>query len=172
MSAFVVDKQHIDLMVRAALKACPTRYAGDGRRLSWWRTDENGGYAGWRELNQHAETMEDDDYKAFYTPSQLGQMLVSENVRSVHHRYPDTDPDEGDLPGPVDAFYMAPYVYADPGRDLSPGEVFRAIDCLDYQSCEHEGWRSSEAFAFCAALRKAYCDQIADAEEAAWEQVA
>lgn len=169
MSAFVVDKQHIDLLVRAALNACPTRYAGDGCRLSWWRVDEQGEYAGWRELNCHAETMEDDNYKAYFTPSQLGQILVSENVRSVHHRYPDDDPDLGELPGPIDAYYMAPYIYSDPGRTLTPGEVFRAIDCLDYQSCEHEDWRNSEAFAFLTSLRKAYCDQVADAEKAAWE---
>lgn len=172
MSAFVVDKQHIDLMVNAALHATPVRHRGDGRRLSWWRTDEEGNYAGWRELNQHAETMEDDDYKAYFTPSQLGQILVSENVRSVHHRYPDDDPDMGELPGPIDAYYMAPYVYATPRKQLTAGEVFRAIDCLDYQSCEHEDWRNSEAYAFCVALRKAYCDQIADIQEAVWEHVA
>jgi hypothetical protein len=112
--------------------------------------------------------MEGDDYKAYYTPSQLGQMLVDENVASVATRYPDTNPDEGDLPGPIDAYYMGPYVYADPRKDLTPGEVFRAIDCLDYQSCEHDGWRASEAFAFLTSLRKAYCDRVADLEGAAW----
>lgn len=169
MSAHIVSKQHIDLLVRAAEHAHLTRYAGDGRSLTWWRTDDEGRYAGWRQLARNAETREDDDYKAFCTPSQLGQMLVSENVRSVYHRYPDTDPDAGDLPGPTDAYYMGPYVYEDLRRDLTPGEVFRAIDCLDYQSCEHPEWYASEAYAFLVALRKAYCDRIADAEEAGLE---
>lgn len=116
--------------------------------------------------------MEGDDHKQYFTASQTGQMLVDENVASVSHRYPDTDPAFGDLPGPCDAYYMGPYIYTDPGRTLSAGEVFRAIDCLDYQSCEHPGWRASEAFAFLTALRKAYCDRVADAEQAKWEVTA
>lgn len=181
MSAYVVDKNEIDLLVRAALHAYPAGQPGTTRALSWWQVDENGEYAGWRELSIHAEHKIDDDYKAFYTPSQLGQILVSENVRSVAFRYSepgrvsyygsataatmdDLDPDAGELPGPCDAYYMGPYVYTDPGRDLTPGEVFRAIDCLDYQSCEHEGWTSSEAYSFLRSLRKAYCDRVADSE--------
>lgn len=169
MSAFVVDKKHIDLLVRAALNAHPAGQPGSTRNMSWWQVDEDGEYNGWRELNRHAETMTDDDHKSYFTPSQLGQILVSENVMSVHHRYPDTNPDAGDLPGPCDAFYMAPYVYTDPRRDLTPGQVFKAIDCLDYQSCEHGGWRKSEAHAFLTALRHAYCNRVADYEDAPWE---
>lgn len=171
MSAFVVDKKHIDLMVRAALNAHPAGQPGVTRNCSWWRVNEDGQYAGWRELNRHAETMEGDDYKQYFTPSELGQMLVNENVASVCGRYPDCDADTGDLPGPCDAYYMGPYVYTDPMRDLTPGQVFRAIDCLDYQSCEHDGWRTSEAFAFLTTLRKAYCDRIATLENAEWELV-
>lgn len=180
MSAYVVDKREIDLLVRAALHAHPAGQPGTTREMSWWRVDETGDYAGWRELDPNAEHRTDDDYKAFYTPSQLGQILVSENVRSVAYRYSepgravyygpeaaagmdDLDADQGELPGPCDAYYMAPYVYADPGRDLTPGEVFEAIDCLDYQSCEHDGWRKSEAFAFLTSLRKAYCDRVSAA---------
>lgn len=168
MSAYVVNKEHVDLLVRAAQHAYPAGQPGSTRNLSWWRVDENGDYAGWREVTPHAEHMIDDDYKQYVTPSQLGQMLVDENVASVSHRYPDDDVDAGELPGPVDAYYMGPYVYTDPGKDLTPGQVFKAIDCLDYQSCEHPEWRKSEAFAFLAALRKAYCDRVADYEDAPW----
>lgn len=169
MSAFVVDKKHIDLLVRAAEHAYPDGQPGVTTKMSWWRVDDDGEYAGWRELNRNAETMEDDDYKAYFTPSQVGQILVDENVASVSSRYPDDDVDTGELPGPIDAYYMGPYVYNDPGRDLTPGEVFKAIDCLDYQSCEHDGWRKSEAFAFLAALRHAYCRRVSEYEEAPWE---
>lgn len=174
MSAYVVDKRDIDLLVRAALDARP-------EAMSWWRVDEAGEYAGWRELSRHAESKTDDDYKAYYTPSQLGQILVSENVRSVSHRYSepgrttyygsdvaaemdDLDADLGELPGPCDAYYMGPYIYSDPGHEPTPGEVFSLIDCLDYQSCEHDEWRQSEAFAFLTALRKAYCDRVVEIE--------
>lgn len=151
MSAYVVSKQSIDLLVRTALDL------GGRDCLNWWRVDENGDYVGWRELNPQAEGMIDTDYRAYCTPSAAGQILVSENVKSVHDRYPGDDPDLGELPGPVDAYYMGPYVYADPGRALPPAELFASIDCLDYQSCEHDGWRRSEAFAFLEALRNRAC---------------
>ncbi len=162
MSAFVVDKKHIDLMV------CAAEYYGkqghQGARMQWWQTDESGNYAGWRYLDAN-----EDQREEYYTLSQLGQLLVSENVASVHDRYPDDDPDLGELPGPIDAYYMGPYVYENPGRVLSPGEVFRAIDCYDYQSCETGNWRNTEAFAFCEALRSAACRAVSDYEQAPWE---
>jgi hypothetical protein len=165
MSAFVVDKKHIDLMVCAAEHYGRQGYQGS--KMQWWQVDEDGEYAGWRYL--YANEDERDEY---YTPSQLGQILVNENIASVVGRYPDCDADMGDLPGPCDAYYMGPYVYENPGRVLSPGEVFRAIDCLDYQSCEHDGWRKSEAFAFLTSFRQSVCRFVADAESAAWELTA
>lgn len=169
MSAFIVDKIHIDLMIRAALRASDGTGPRMGAGFRFWRTDENGDYAGWLELHPHAESMEASDYCEPLTPSQVGQLLVNENVFSVHHRYPDTDPNEGDLPGPCDAYYMGPYVYTDPRRDLTAGEVFKAIDCLDYQSCEHDGWRKSSTYAFCVALRDAYCRKVEGYDAAPWE---
>lgn len=162
MSAFVVDKYHIDLIVRAAEHY--GRQGMQGARMQWWQVDEDGEFAGWRYLNANEDTREE-----YYTLSQLGQILVSENVASVAGRYPDTNPDVGDLPGPCDAYYMGPYVYTDPGRVLTPGQVFKAIDCLDYQSCEHAGWRKSEAFAFLTALRHKVCAAVSDYEDAPWE---
>ena len=179
MSAYIVDKVEIDLLVRAALHAHRAQYAGDGRFFSWWRTDEEGEFAGWNELRVNAEDMSGDDYKQYVTPSTLGQILVNENVTSVGYRYSTPGrtvyygaeaaaemEDDDMLPGPCDRYYIGPYVYADPRRDLTPGEVFQAIDCLDYQSCEHPGWRKSEAFAFLTSLRKAYCDRVAYDESA------
>lgn len=175
MSAYIVDKADIDRLVSAALHAYPAGQPGYSNNLSWWRTDDDGDYAGWRELNRHAETMADDEHEAHATPSMLGQILVDENVASVSYRYstpgrtgyygPDAaaemedDADEY-LPGPLDRYYLGPYVYAEPRETMTPSAVFSLIDRLDYQSCEHPGWRASEAFAFLTALRKAYCDAV------------
>lgn len=179
MSAFVVDKAHIDLMV------CAADYYGrqgfQGSKMQWWQVDENGEYAGWRYLFANEDSREE-----YYTLSQLGQILVNENVRSVSYRYSepgrtyyygaeaassmdDLDADVGDLPGPCDAYYMGPYVYTNPGRILTPGEVFKAIDCLDYQSCEHPEWRKTEAFAFLTALREQVCRSVDGYADASWE---
>lgn len=161
MSAFVVSKTHVDLIVRAAEHYGRQGY--QGARMQWWQVDEDGGYAGWRYLDANEDSREE-----YYTLSQLGQILVDENIASVCGRYPDTDPDIGDLPGPLDAYYMGPYVYTDHGYTLSPGEVFKAIDCLDYQSCEHDGWRKSEAHAFLDALRHKVCTAVDGYDEAPW----
>ena len=167
MSAYVVNKRDIDLLVKAALRSGPAGNPGIRQQLAWWRVDESGEYTGWNQVDEFAEHRSSDDYKQFVTPSRLGQALVDENVRSVAYRYPNTNPDAGDLPGPIDAYYMGPYVYSDPRVDLTPGAVFELIDCLDYQSCEHPEWRRSEAFAFLAALRKAWCDRVIASESLA-----
>lgn len=157
MSAFVVNKTHIDLLVRAAIQA-----SRPNNKFSWWQVDAEGKYAGWRELDEYADGSEEDywEHKAKCSPSRLGQILVSENVASVSYRYPDDNPEAGDLPGPIDAYYMAPYVYEDPRVNLNAGQVFAAIDCLDYQSCEHPGWETSEAYALLRSLRDAYCRKV------------
>lgn len=179
MSAYVVSKKHVDLLVRAAIHY--GKNGGGGSRMQWWEVDESGDYAGWRYLDEHADGTDPQRV----TASQLGQLLVSENVRSVSYRYSepgrvyyygaeeassmdDLDADAGELPGPSDPYYAGPYVYSDPGRVLSPGAVFKAIDGLDYQSCEHDGWRASEAFAFLESLRQVVCRAVDGYEAAPW----
>ncbi len=169
MSAYVVDKSEIDLLVRFALEG--TRSLIQGQKFQWWEVDAEGKFAGWRYLDRYADGTD----PAKVTPSQFGQILVSENVASVSHRYSEPgrvvyygpeaaasmeDTEDEDLPGPCDR-----YVYADPGRTMTPGELFAAIDCLDYQSCEHDGWETSEAYAILRTLREAGCRIVTQAEE-------
>jgi hypothetical protein len=102
-------------------------------------------------------------------PPQLGQMLVSECLPSVSHRYPDDDVDAGELPGPVDAYYLMPYVF-DPVLtrlvSITPGgvplalappaaiaQIASAVHDYEYQACEHNEWKTSQAYAFCVALK-------------------
>lgn len=169
MSAFVVDREHIDLLTRYALRGTS--------KFQWWQVDEDGNFAGWRYLDELASG--DDPERV--SPSQFGQILLSENVKSVSYRYNDEGrthyygaehaaemeptPDE-ELPGPCDRYYLAPHVYGDPGYTLSPGELFAAIDTLDYQSCEHPTWMQSEAFALLRSLREDACRRVAGYAEA------
>lgn len=164
MSAWVVSKTHIDLMVRAAMLL--------GRdTFQWWDVDDAGEFVAWRSLDERAESHGDEEQarRGLVSPSQFGQILVTENVRSVGFRYSepgramyygaevaagmeDVDPDAGELPGPCDAYYIGPYVYANPGYTLTPAEVFKAVSCYEYQSCETDEWRGSEAYRICQAL--------------------
>jgi hypothetical protein len=188
VSAYVVSKAHIDFLVQAAL-AGPSDGVGwdrdPGAAFSWYHEDQL------HRLDLLAE-VGDELYPAIperhpielVPPSLLGQRLLDECVASVHGRYPDTNPDEGDLPGPRDAYYMGPYVWQPylqsdtrliargmPHVIPAPAStvvIAKQIANYEYQSCEHDGWQESEAHAFCRALADALLRSLPGWEEAPW----
>jgi hypothetical protein len=84
--------------------------------------------------------------------TEKGQMLWRENVISVSFRYnlPTRDATElAQYEGDCEAYEFTPC-------DPTGPEIVRAIDCLDYQSCEHDGWEASAAHALLANLRIAF----------------
>ncbi|MEV3965210.1 hypothetical protein AB0M34_30735 [Nocardia sp. NPDC050193] len=72
----------------------------------------------------------------------LGQLLWDENVRSVDHRYRESTPG-------------GRYVLHTTECDLDPLAVLKAIDCYEYQSCEHPEWEDSDAHTWVRRLREA-----------------
>lgn len=180
MSAYVVDKDHIDFMVQAAI-------AG-GTDSQGWET-AHGGFSWYHDGKRHAvkphlDVAEDGMHSEEIGPSVLGQRLVDECVRSVHGRYPEDDVDAGELPGPCDCYYLLPYVWepVSTSQTLSIGAGLRPIipapestvfiahqlSHYEYQSCEHEEWRGSEAFAFCQAMREHLLAKLPGGESAPW----
>lgn len=84
--------------------------------------------------------------------TEKGQMLWRENVTSVSFRYnlPSRDATElAQYEGDVEAYGYAP---CDPDGPA----IVDAIDCLDYQSCEHDEWQASAACALLRNLRIAF----------------
>lgn len=162
MSAFVVSRAHIDYLVSAALAVGYGRSTGP---LSWvWNIDRAAG-------TYDRATLPRGD---FDRAAEVGQMLWNENVRSVQHRYSDTPPTE--LPGwhadNLDAWTYEEHrggfgVSRKPG--LSPVQVLSACACYRYQSCEHPGWKESEAAAFIEALERRAIGALPGYEDAAWE---
>ena len=188
MSAYVVSKAHIDFLVQAAL-AGPSDGVGwstqSDSNLRWFHDDR------WHRLDRQAD-LGDERPAAIgvFTPidlvgpSVLGQRLLDECVASVRSRYPDMNPDDGDLPGPSDAYYMAPYLW-EPyletrTRLIAPGMprvipppaptvvIAKQIANYEYQSCEHDSWESSEAHAFCRALAEGLLRSLPGWEKAPW----
>jgi len=141
MSAFVVDKTHIDVLVRAAINRdyhSELRYYHDHS---------------WREVNHQ-------------TADTVGQMLWDENVRSVSYRYPHDSLES--LPGRVDSPWLTPYLYRFNTPVATAVEVLKAITCFEYQSCEHPGWETSEAHSFCKYLKDHAINQLPGYDAAPW----
>lgn len=66
------------------------------------------------------------------------RLLKAANIRSLEARYPD-NPGESDPSIKITA--------RDVQRETprSPAQILKLIHSLDYQSCEFDGWRTSEA---------------------------
>jgi len=88
-------------------------------------------------------------------------MLHQENVKSLAARYP------GDFQnfGPPHEFSESDIMRA---PRLSTVEVLKACACLEYQSCEHDGWKSSRALRFLESVRNAAIAALPGWDAAPW----
>jgi hypothetical protein len=154
VSAFEVDNTHIDALISAAVRR--DTYG----TLNWHHGDLPGTMPG--------EALPDvtEDYRDTLkrtrrevTPENAGTWgatLLAENRRSVNHRYAEDE-------------IEAPYIFTEIRGDLDPVAILKAIDCYEYQSCEHPGWEASESRAFCDALRRRMIRKLPGYSEAPWE---
>jgi hypothetical protein len=151
MSAFVVSTTHIDAMLRAVVGAqFPVTWRGThGTCL-----DADEGADEWRKLD---DTCLDD----------VGRMLLAECLTSVRYRYPDCSPEE--LPGPCPTPRAGEYRHRYAARIPTAVEALKLIDCYEYQSCEHPGWKDSEAKRFCDAARRNLVSLLPGYDTAPWE---
>lgn len=143
MSAFVVSHDHIDALMT---------FAKDKRLL------DSLAY----HVNHGTEKL---------SPTDIGRVLLAENIRSVLHRYPDCD--ESDMPGkgneeainyqfrPFQQFYRMqhPQVVA---------WVLKACACFDYQSCETDDYESSIAHKIIRAIEARAINALPHYESAPW----
>ncbi len=132
MSAFEVNRDHIDYLLSAAI-AYNIPYgtvSWKGERVTITNADE------------------------------VGTALLNMNVASVNERY-----DEGEFEG---RWSPGEYRFRR-WPAVSPVQVLKGIHCYQYQSCEHPGWKESEAYRFCKALERAAIQHLDGYEEADWE---
>lgn len=129
MSAYIVDRELIEYLVGAALNM--KSYVINHQRK--WN------YKGkWVTMTEEIATL-------------VGEMLWDENIKSVKYRYSNLSADA--LPGPVGESFDYQYEGENAvWHDFVPIQVIKAIHCLHYQSCEHNGWEGSEAHAFLKML--------------------
>lgn len=144
MSAFIVDKSHINAMLQGAISV-NMRYRSTHK---WYHNGE------WHELTHD-------------NASDIGQMLLEENIKSVSARYPESP--LTDLPGRIDCEYVIPFEWHVMGRIPKPIELIKITNCYAYQSCEHDDWKTSEAKAFCDALIDTTIGALPGYDDAPWE---
>ena len=93
------------------------------------------------------------------SPNDIGRQLWRENLKSIHHRYPDTAETDDNYPGTYPGWRAAEvdhYVYqvpADTTQELPL--LLNSLDSYDYQTCEHPGYRTSRAHEWVVRLREA-----------------
>ena len=128
MSAFICDDMHINAIVTYAVDKQVSIYEeGNGHT---YITDANA--------------------------EEIGRTLLSENVRSVNHRYNESE-DAGD------------YKFERFETPLTAVEAIKACNCLDYQSCETDDWKTTRACAILnAVIAKAHND-LPGYDNAPWE---
>lgn len=86
---------------------------------------------------------------------ELGRMLWVENHESINYLYGgDGEPEE--------------FRYSRPTRRPTTIEGLKIVGCFAYQSCEHDGWNTSQAKAFCDALHHALVDSAPGYDNAPW----
>jgi len=149
MSAFMVGRDHIRFLVSAAERFQFIQGIGK-EKFSWY----------WSGARHYVEDR--DDF------SRIGQVLWGENLESIHARYPDTIKRPDRTPGPIGETYI--YTHSRPWKgQINPIAVLKAIACLRYQSCEHDGWGKSEAYAILQALENDAIRSLPGYNDAEWE---
>lgn len=86
------------------------------------------------------------------------ELLLTENARSVNHRYPG-DQNDPTIVHHCEARFLR----------LTPVEVIKLCDCYDYQACETDDYPQTLACALIKTLRKHYITELPGYDDAAWE---
>jgi len=139
MSAYIVSENHIDALVHLAL------------------------FGPINATNFHAPYFSDPSRKLEVdTVDILGREMVSENYASAAARYAYRD------------YAPAPPAYRFPKRLLATPpamttvEALKALQCYEYQSNEHEGWKDSATRRFCDQLKDALIRTLPGYDPAPW----
>ncbi|HBD95161.1 MAG TPA: hypothetical protein DC057_13430 [Spirochaetia bacterium] len=122
MSAFIVNKKHIDYLVSA---------------LYYSNKDYQNKYMDIQELNK------------------IGQTLVNANYKSVNYRYNESEKPYKYIFSQIFTIYFI--------------QTLKAINCLDYQSCEYPGWERSKAKKILNQIKDQCIYHLTDSNKYQWE---
>ena len=103
--------------------------------------------------------------------TQIGQVLLAENERSVCHRYPDCTP--GDAPGTIGeeaiGYRFRPLAeLATLPHNTKLVWIIKNCDCFDYQACETDDYEQSIAHGIIEAIRARAVRSFLEYDNAPW----
>lgn len=146
MSAYMVDREHVQYLV----SAMESRRINGGSQFSYFFNGERREVSGQDGLTR------------------VGQALWDANLKSINALYPDTVDHPENIPGLVGETYIFAFRRQSLGQVLEPVQVLKAINGLRYQSCEFDGWESSEAYAILSALEGRAVRALPGYDDAEW----
>jgi hypothetical protein len=146
MSARVVSKRHIDLIVQVAVYGPVVPGPGPQwcHAFAYYHRRGAEPHPGYLYQLHCADTEAHD---------RTGRMLWDANRESVAHRYRERP-------------YPLPYQFPVDAPRVTAVEALKALDGYEHHSCEHPGWRDSEARAFIDALRETLIPKLDGYREA------
>lgn len=148
MSAFIVSETHIKtLAVYAAGTRYPMEMRVDPRYLAYDIP----------ELKTTFEFLAEKDRVA--VASYYANMMYIENIISVNSRYNETAEPEK-IAVTENDFSKKQYTAV---------EILKLCNCLIYQSCEHEEWKTSGAKILIQKIKESAINDLPGYDEAPWE---
>jgi hypothetical protein len=89
------------------------------------------------------------------TTKSVAQMLLDENIMSLEARYGKGESGRAhEMTGDTPREYL----------QLKPLAIIKLINCYQYQSCEHAGWKESDACRATEQLKNRYISDLVEAE--------
>lgn len=111
-------------------------------------------------LSPEAQQLRGVDLAAYYA-----NILYLENVRSVHARYPQ------DAENTPETITIPSYATLQASYKLPAVSILKMADCLEYQSCETEDYRTTLAWELLSHIRKAAWRTLPGYEDTPWEYI-
>jgi hypothetical protein len=109
----------------------------------------NVNFSHWRTIGADLPTTDD--------PQGVGRVLYAANLFSVDTRYPDKATEE-----------LVVWRYKSPVAALDVVSFLKALDCLEYQSCEPENWEGSRAHRVISWARGCAIAMLPGYDKAPW----
>ncbi len=95
-----------------------------------------------------------------YQSSAIGQLLLDSNVDSYNARYPREQVNKSD--------YRYKFRLCRDCLPINPVQLIKAIQCYQYQSCEHSGWETSKAKEITDSLLRSALRHLPGYNDAKW----